>query len=100
MKFNYRAFLRGLQVVFVMAVVFCFWGMFDAINWAVLYGAESFPFPFFSFYLNVYASADILITVGCASAFGLAYISFLRGKGSRVKPQRDCDKEQGKINNE
>jgi len=67
--------LRAAELLLSISVVFCFWGIFDCVNWAVLYGAENFPFPFFSFRTNVYAASDTFITIGVFSSYALALVS-------------------------
>lgn len=74
MQFSIMEFLRAVQIALIMSVGFCFWGMFDIVNWVLMFDRTPFPAPFFLFYLDPFAFGDMLIMVGCASAFGIAVI--------------------------
>ena len=37
--------LRAAELLLSISVVFCFWGIFDCVNWAVLYGAPPILMP-------------------------------------------------------
>lgn len=97
MELSFRQLVRNISLIFALLIIFCFWGMFDAINWAVLYGAEAFPFPFFSFYLNVYASADVFISVGFISVVGLyvtaTYRDRIAGRMRQHPPRKEPEEK-------